>query len=88
VWEANGEFVHAAYTRRKDDDDFGQAGALVRKVMDNAQRDRLGSNIVGHLLDGVTEPVLARAIEYWRNIDQAVGDRIAKGVKGERIAAE
>jgi len=36
----------------------------------------------------VTEPVLARAFEYWRNIDQAVGDRIAKGVKGERIAAE
>ena len=41
VWEASGEFVHAAYTKRKDDDDFGQAGTLVRKVMDNAQRDRL-----------------------------------------------
>jgi catalase len=88
VWEASGEFVHAAYTKRKDDDDFGQAGTLVRKVMDNAQRDRLVSNVVGHLKDGVTEPVLARAIEYWRNVDQAVGDRIAKGVQGERIAAE
>ena len=63
VWEASGEFVHAAYTKRKDDDDFGQPGTLVRKVMDNAQRDRLVSNVVGHLLDGVTEPVLARAIE-------------------------
>jgi catalase len=60
----------------------------VRKVMDNAQRDRLISNVVGHLKDGVTEPVLARAFEYWRKIDQAVGDRIAKGAKGERIAAE
>src|ERR1700752_3582448 len=88
VWEASGEFVHAAYTKRKDDDDFGQAGTLVRKVMDNAQRDRLVSNVVGHLKNGVTEPVLARAIEYWRNVDQAAGDRIAKGVKGERIAAE
>ena len=44
VWEASGEFVHAAYTKRKDDDDFGQPGTLVRKVMDDAQRDRLVSN--------------------------------------------
>jgi catalase len=89
VWEASGAFIHAAYTKRKDDDDFGQAGTLVRKVMDNAARDRLVSNVVGHLKDGVTEPVLARALEYWRNIDPAVGDRIARGVvKGERAAAE
>jgi catalase len=88
VWEARGAFIHAAYTKRKDDDDFGQAGTLVRKVMDNAARDRLVSNVVGHLKDGVNEPVLGRAIEYWRNIDKTVGDRIARGVKGERIAAE
>jgi catalase len=88
VWEASGAFIHAAYTKRKDDDDFGQAGTLVRKVMDNVQRDRLVSNVVGHLKDGVNEPVLGRAIEYWRNIDKAAGDRIASGVKGERIAAE
>ena len=88
VWGASGEFIHAAYTKRKDDDDFGQAGTLVRKVMDNAARDRLVSNVVGHLKDGVKEPVLSRAFEYWRNIDKTVGDRIAQGVKGERIAAE
>jgi catalase len=88
VWGASGEFIHAAYTKRKDDDDFGQAGTLVRKVMDNAARDRLVSNVVGHLKDGVQEPVLSRAFEYWRNIDTVIGDRIAKGVKGERIAAE
>jgi catalase len=88
VWEASGEFMHAAYTKRKDDDDFGQPGTLVRKVMDDAQRDRLVSNVVGHLKDGVTEPVLARAFEYWRSIDQSVGDRIAKGIRTERMAAE
>src|ERR1700690_1616280 len=88
VWGASGEFIHAAYTKRKDDDDFGQAGTLVRKVMDNAARDRLVSNVVGHLKDGVTEPVLTRAFEYWRKIDPGVGDRIAEGVNGERIAAE
>jgi catalase len=87
VWEASGEFVHAAYTKRKDDDDFAQAGALVRKVMDNAARDRLVANVVGILKNGVTEPVLERAIEYWRTIDPAVGERIAKGVRGERAAA-
>jgi len=88
VWEASGEFVHAAYTKRKDDDDFGQAGTLVRDVMDDAQRDRLVSNVVGHLSEGVTEPVLERAFEYWRQIDETVGNRIADGVTENRAAAE
>jgi catalase len=80
VWKATGEFVRAAYTRRRDDDDYGQAGALVRKVMDDKQRDRLVSNVVGHLRKGVSEPVLKRAFEYWRNIDKETGDRIAEGM--------
>jgi len=42
--QASGEFMHAAYTRRKDDDDWGQVGTLVRKVMDDAARSRLVSN--------------------------------------------
>nr|WP_319492793.1 catalase [uncultured Desulfobacter sp.] len=82
VWNANGAFVRAAYTLRKDDDDFGQAGTLVREVMDDAQRDRLVSNVVGHLKNGVTQPVLERCFEYWRNIDKQIGDRIADGVNG------
>ena len=81
-WEADGEFVHAAYTLRQDDDDWGQPGTLVREVMDDAQRDRLVSNVVGHLSKGVSEPVLQRAFEYWRKIDKDVGDRIAQGVSG------
>lgn len=82
TWNANGEFIRAAYTPRKDDDDFIQPRTLVRKVMDDAQRDRLVSNVVGHLKKGVTEPVLQRAFEYWRNIDKEIGDRIAKDVNG------
>lgn len=82
VWQASGKFVRAAYTLRKDDDDWGQAGTLVRKVMDDDQRGRLVSNVVGHLKNGVSEPVLQRVFEYWRNIDKDVGDRIAKGVTG------
>ena len=82
TWESRGDMVRAAYTLRKDDDDWGQAHTLVREVMDDAARDRLVSNVVGHLKDGVSEPVLERAFEYWRNIDREVGDRIAQGVSG------
>jgi catalase len=82
VWSASGEFVRAAYTLRKDDDDFGQPGTLVREVMNDEQRDRLVTNVVNHLTDGVTGPVLERALEYWKKIDGDVGERIANGVKG------
>ena len=83
IWNATGDFVRAAYTLRKDDDDRGQAGTLVRKVMDDAARDRLVSNVVGAFKNGVSEPVLKRAFEYWKNIDKDVCERIEKGVKAE-----
>jgi len=82
IWGASGEFVRAAYTLRKDDDDWGQPGTLVRKIMDDGQRDRLVSNVVGHLKNGVSEPVLQRVFQYWRSIDKEIGDCIAKGVTG------
>jgi catalase len=79
-WSASGEFIHAAYTPREDDDDFVQPGTLVREVMDDAARERLVSNVVGHLSTGVSTPVLERAVDYWRKVDQDIGDRIAEGV--------
>jgi catalase len=82
LWYADGDMVRKAYTLRKDDDDFGQAGTLVREVLDDAGRTRLVGNIVGHLTNGVSQPILARAIEYWRNVDKNLGDRIAAGGKG------
>lgn len=80
-WEADGEMVRAAYTLHAEDDDWGQPGTLVREVLDDAARDRLVSNTVGHLLDGVTEPVLQRAFDYWKNIDPDIGKRIEAGVR-------
>jgi catalase len=80
-WHADGAMVHAAQTLHSEDDDWGQAGTLVREVMDDAARDRLVSNIVGHLLDGVTEPVLRRAFEYWANVDKDLGQRVENGVR-------
>ena len=80
-WYSDGDMVHTAYTLRADDDDWGQAGTLVREVFNDEERDRLVDNIVGHLLDGVSEPVLERAFEYWRNVDRDLGDRVEKGVR-------
>jgi catalase len=81
TWHTDGDMVRAAYTLRKDDDDWSQAGTLVREVYDDAARDRLVSNVTGHLLGGVSEPVLQRALQYWKNIDQTIGERIEKGVR-------
>lgn len=81
LWHADGDMVRKAYTLRKDDDDFGQAGTLVRNVLDDAARERLVGNIVGHLSDGVSQHVLDRALEYWRNVDKNLGDAIAAGMK-------
>jgi catalase len=52
--------------------------------MDDAQRDRLVDNVVGHLLNGVSEPVLLRAFDYWRNVDKDLGDRIESGVRAKQ----
>ncbi len=80
-WHADGDLQRAAYTLHAEDDDWGQPGTLVREVMDDAARDRLVANIVGHLLDGVTEPVLVHAFDYWKHVDKDLGDRIESGVR-------
>jgi catalase len=81
LWAADGEMVRGAYTLREDDDDYGQAGVMVREVLDDAARTRLVSNVAGHLRAGVSEPILARAFEYWKNIDKPLGDRIEHAVR-------
>jgi catalase len=42
-WHSDGDMVRAAYTLHREDDDFGQAGTMVRDVMDDAARDRAHS---------------------------------------------
>jgi catalase len=80
LWYADGDMVRSAYVPRADDDDFSQARTQVREVLDDAARERLVSNVAGHLSDGVSETVLARAFEYWKNIDQELGERIEQAV--------
>jgi catalase len=78
---ADGEMVRAAYTLRPDDDDWGQAGTMVREVLDDAARDRLAHNIVGHVSKGVKEPVLSRVFDYWRNVDADLAKLVEEGVR-------
>ncbi|MCK0090191.1 catalase [Rhodococcus sp. F64268] len=88
TWQSSGDMVRAPYALHSEDDDWGQAGTMVREVLDDEARDRLVDNVVGHLLNGVTEPVLERAFEYWRNIDKPLGDRIVSGVSEKKTAKD
>jgi catalase len=75
-WAHDSELLRAADSRHRDDDDFVQAGALVRTALDDEARGRLVSNIVANL-SGVTIPdVRRRAIRYWTSVDEALGKRI------------
>jgi catalase len=80
-WAADGDMVRAAHELHPEDDDFGQAGTLVREVMDDAQRDRLVEQVAGSLLGGVHGEVLDRAFWYWNQIDPDVGKRIEEAVR-------
>jgi catalase len=79
-WEADGEMIRCAQTLRADDDDFGQAGLLVREVFDDAARDRFVETVAGALLQDVTDPVLERAYWYWSSVDAEIGARIKAAV--------
>lgn len=83
-WAADGEIVRSAYVDHPEDDDWGQAGTLVREVLDDAARQRLTDNIVGHLLNAVSDPVLERAFEYWTNVDADLGKAVRDGVAAKK----
>ncbi|MFX1765151.1 catalase-related domain-containing protein [Paraburkholderia sp. A1RI-2L] len=67
--------VRSAYTLHAEDDDFGQAGHLVRNVFNDAQRAQLVDQVVASM-NGVRSPVRERVFEYWKNIDAEVGRAI------------
>lgn len=81
AWAFDPTMVRAGYVTHREDNDFAQAGTLVREVMDDAQRDRLVGNVVGHILGGVREPILSRVFDYWKSVDADLGKRIEVGVR-------
>jgi catalase len=86
LWAADGTMVRAGYVDHPEDDDWRQAGTMVREVLDDAARDRLVANVAGHLSDGVSDAVLARAFEYWKHIDAEIGTRIEHAVSAPAAA--
>ncbi|NUL48145.1 catalase [Cellulosimicrobium funkei] len=79
-WEADGELVRSSYNLHAEDDDFGQPGTLLREVFSDAQRDQFVETVSG-ALDGVQEPVLSNAFQYWKNVDATIGQRIEDAVR-------
>jgi len=77
------EVIRTAYATHAEDDDFGQAGTMVRTVFSDEQRERFVGNVAGHLSNGVSEPILQRAFEYWKNVDKETGDKIEQAVSPE-----
>ncbi len=80
-WSVQGaEIGRYANAHHAQDDDFGQAGSLVRDVMSDVDRDHLVANIVGHASDEVTPPIQERVVAYWTAVDAALGARVAAGL--------
>ena len=75
-----GELGRYAYEKHADDDDFVQARALYRDVMDDDDREHLISNIVAHASDGVSADVQRRLVGYWADVDPSLGARVALGL--------
>ncbi|MDX6467206.1 MAG: catalase, partial [Gaiellaceae bacterium] len=79
-WVDGGQIGRYAYELHAEDDDFGQAGTLVRDVMDDTDRAHLASNIIEHASAGVSADVQRRVVEYWTNVDGDLGARVADGL--------
>ncbi len=86
-WEADGAMVRQAYTLRPDDDDFSQAGTLVREVWTDEIRAAFVKTVAGHLLGGVEGDVLGRAFQYWKSVDADTGKQIEELVRNGATSA-
>jgi catalase len=79
-WQNDGELIRAAATLHPEDDDFVQARTLVNEVMDDAARDRLVSNIAGHVSKVTIPELRERVLLYWSNVDVVLGRRVAEAL--------
>jgi catalase len=78
---ASGEIGRFPNRHHAEDDDFGQARALVNDVMDDTDREHLAGNIVGHAADKeVSDEMHQRVIAYWTNVDANLGAQVAAGL--------
>ena len=76
------DLTRGAYVRHPEDDDFIQAGQLVREVLDDAARERLANNIAG-AMDGVSDQVAEQCWTYWGKVDENLRDRVKEIFTGK-----
>lgn len=67
------------YTPSHPNDDYVQAGNLYRHVFTADERERLVSNIVGHL-GGARSDIQQRMVKIFMRADREYGTRVAKGL--------
>jgi hypothetical protein len=70
---AAGGLGRCAQRRHSDDDDFVQARALYRDVMNDTERSNLVSNIVAGATQEVGTAVWRRVAEYWKAVHLELG---------------
>ncbi|XP_064397099.1 catalase-like isoform X2 [Halichondria panicea] len=63
-----------------DDDNYSQAGIFYNKVLSEEERDRLTSNIAGHV-SGAADFIRTRCVEMFSKCDPDYGARIAAKLK-------
>ena len=69
-WAVDRRDRAAAYTLHAEDDDFGQAGTLVREVLDDAAAGRLVSNVAGPRSSRTwSSRCCPGSFDYWRKVD-------------------
>lgn len=79
-WESDGELTRSAATLHAEDNDWVQAGNLYEKVLDDAARERLVSNIAAHVGAVQDAGVLERALTYWDNVHEELGARVRQAL--------
>ena len=77
-----GEMVREAYKPHAEDDDFGQAGTLVREILSDTDVEHLASNVIGHATNAVTPEIQERVVQYWTSVDADLGAKVAAGIQG------
>lgn len=75
-WESDGDLVRAAASLHAEDDDFGQAGTLVREVFTEPERARFVDTLVGQYNALNVPSIKERFLWYWGQVDENTADAI------------
>jgi catalase len=79
-WETDGALIRAAQTLHREDDDFGQAGTLYRKVFDAEAKERFHQVLIGQYHALTVDRIKQRFVWYWSQVDADLGRTIADAV--------